>query len=156
LQRLNFDKNLVNLVSGPHFLEWNIALDRVAIKIILQSQLQVALYPCAADTANGIGYGSYNYPFSYDEHNTFYKLLNLNIIFAMDTVLQRYLAYPFKQSMQNNFLRAMTNNTVFKMDIGYYNHEHYVWETAVWLQVAKTKLVYTKEGRYTIIKFIFK
>jgi len=31
--------------SGPHFLEWNIALDRVAIKTILQSQLPVALYP---------------------------------------------------------------------------------------------------------------
>ena len=137
--------------SGPDFLEWNIALDRVAIKTILQSQLPVALYPCAADTANGIGYGSYNYPFSYDEHNTFYKLPTLNFIFAMDTVLQRYLAYSFKKSKQNDFLRAMENDTVLNIEPGFYNHEHYVWETALWLQVAKMKLVYTKAGSYAII-----
>ncbi len=137
--------------SGPDFLEWNIALDRMAIKTILQSNLPVALYPCAADTANGIGYGSYNYPFSYDEHNTFYKLPNLNFIFTMDSVLQRYLAYSFIQSSQNDFLRAMENDTVLNMQPGFYNHEHYVWETAVWLQVAKMKLVYIKAGRYSII-----
>jgi len=69
----------------------------------------------------------------------------------MDTVLQRYLAYSFKKSKQNDFLRAMENDTVLKMEPGYYNHEHYVWETAVWLQVAKMKLVYTKAGSYAII-----
>lgn len=137
--------------AGPDFLEWNVALDRVAIKTILHSKLPVALYPCAADTANGIGYGSYNYPFSYDEHNSFYKLPNLNFIFKMDTVLQCYLAYSFKQSMQNDFLRAMENDTVLNMVPGYYNHEHYLWETAVWLQVAKMKLVYTKAKKYSII-----
>ena len=53
--------------SGPDFLEWNVALDKIAIKTLLCSDLPIALYPYAADTANGIGigYGSYNYPFSY-------------------------------------------------------------------------------------------
>lgn len=137
--------------SGSKFLEWNVALDQIAIKTILNSVLPIALYPCAADSANGIGYGTYNYPFSYDEHNTFYKLPNLKFISKMDTVLQRYLAYSFKQSLQNDFLRAMENDTILNISPDDYNDEHYVWETAVWLQVAKMKIVYNNQGKHIII-----
>ncbi len=137
--------------SGPKFLEWNIALDRVAIKTMINTKLPVVLYPCAADTANGIGYGSHNYPFSYDEYNSYYKLPNINFIHKMDTVLQRYLAYSFTGARQNDFLRAMENDSILNINPPDYNHEHYIWETGVWLEVAKMKLILNKSGKYTII-----
>ena len=137
--------------SGPDFLEWNVALDPVAIKTMLHSRLPIALYPCAADSANGIGYGSYNYPFSYDEYNTFYRLPNLNFINKMDPALQRYLAYAFQCTNRNDFLRAMQNDSILSNSNGRYNHEHYVWETAIWLNVAKMKLVSDKTGTNKII-----
>jgi pyrimidine-specific ribonucleoside hydrolase len=137
--------------SGPDFLEWNIALDREALKTIITSELPVALYPCAAESPNGKGYGSYNYPFSYSSNNTFYSLSNLNFISQMDTVLQRYLAYAFNRCMQNDFLRAMENDSVIKINPPNYSNEHYVWETAIWLNVAKMKLVSNQNGIYKII-----
>lgn len=137
--------------SGPDFLEWNVALDKVAIETILSSDLPIALYPCAADTANGFAYGSCNYPFSYDEHNTYYKLPNMNFINKMDTLLQRYLAFAFQRTQRNDFLRAMENDTLLSSSISNYNHEHYVWETAIWLEVAKLKLICNPEGNYKIV-----
>lgn len=137
--------------SGTDFLEWNVALDRNALVTILKSNLPIALYPCAADKPNGMGYGSYNYPFSYDEHNTYYKLPNLNFIPQMDITLQRYLAFVFTKSSRRDFLRAMENDSLLTQVLPTYKNEHYVWETAIWLNVAKLKLAHTKEGIYRIM-----
>ncbi len=137
--------------SGADFLEWNVALDRNAIITLLKSNLPIALYPCAADKPNGMAYGSYNYPFSYDKHNTYYKLPNLNFVRQMNTALQRYLAFSFTQSPRKDFLRAVENDSLLNHSVPNYNNEHYVWETAIWLNVAKLKIVYTKEGKYRIL-----
>jgi pyrimidine-specific ribonucleoside hydrolase len=137
--------------SAPDFLEWNVALDQIAIKTLLCSDLPIALYPCAAGTANAMGYGNYHHSFSYDEHNTFFKLPDLKFINKMDKKLQRYLAYAFNESERNDFLRAMENDSILTNPLPDYAYEHYVWETSIWLNVARLDIVCDKTGRYKVV-----
>lgn len=68
-----------------NFIEWNVALDPLAIVCLLRSNLPIALYPCAANHGSEKGYGG---PvFSSDEHNTYWKLPDLRFIARMDPPL---------------------------------------------------------------------
>ena len=69
---------------APNYIEWNVALDPQAIVCLLRSNLPIALYPDAANNAGDKGYGVFSPAFSYDEHNTFYKLPDLRFIPQMD------------------------------------------------------------------------
>lgn len=90
----------IHLSAGStslEFMEWNVLLDRHAIVRLLRSELPVAIYPC----------GSKGGAFSYDEHNTFWKLYDLQFVRQLDPRLQRYLAYAFERSNCMGFLHAL-------------------------------------------------
>jgi hypothetical protein len=133
------------------YIEWNVALDPQAIVCLLRSDLPIALYPDAANNAEAKGYGVFSPAFSYDEHNTFWKLLDLRFIRQMDAPLRRYLEYAFSRSSRVDFLRAMEVDGP-PLDEALLAKEHYVWETAVWICVSGRKLVKRADGTCRIIQ----
>jgi len=135
---------------APGYIEWNVALDRLAIVCLLRSDLPIALYPDAANNAKDKGYGVFSPGFSYDEHNTYWKLPDLRFIPRMDPPLRRYLEYAFSRSARVDFLRALEVDGP-ALDEGLLAKEHYVWETAVWICVSGRKLVKRADGRCRIV-----
>lgn len=139
--------------SAPVYLEWNVALDTTAVVCLLRSELPIAIYPCAAANKDSVGYGSKNYPFSYDIHNTYYKLTNLSFIEKMDPKLQRYLKYAYGRVCRTDFLRCMDSDSIFTVKKDIFSTESYVWETAIWINISGRRLVKTDEGDYRIKSF---
>jgi len=134
----------------PGYIAWNVALDPLAVVCLLRSDLPIALYPNAANNAAAKGYGVFSPAFSYDEHNTFWKLLDLRFIRRMDAPLRRYLEYAFSRSSRVDFLRAMEVDGP-ALDENLLAKEHYVWETAVWICVTGRKLVRRADGTHRIV-----
>jgi hypothetical protein len=137
--------------SAPGYLEWNVALDRNAIVCLLRSQLPLALYPCAADNARGVGYDVHSPAHSYDSHNTYYKLPNLQFIERMQPQLRRYLEFAFARSVRMDFLRALDEDAASPVEAALFSKEHYVWETGVWLCATQRRLVRRADGHYRIV-----
>lgn len=133
------------------YVEWNVALDPWAIVCLLRSDLPIALYPCAANNSGDRGYGGLSPAFSYDEHNTFYKLPDLQFIRDMDPPLRRYLEFALSRSARVDFLRA-TEVDATGFDLGLLNKEHYVWETAVWACVSGRKLIRRADGTSRLVR----
>ncbi|MCS7306162.1 MAG: hypothetical protein NZ602_13785 [Thermoguttaceae bacterium] len=132
------------------YIEWNVALDPQAIVCLLRSELPIALYPCAANNAGSKGYGVFSPAFSYDPHNTFWKLPNRRFIRQMDPPLRRYLEYALGRANRVDFLRAVEVDGP-PLDEGLFGAEHYVWETAVWLCLTGRKLVRRADGSHRIV-----
>lgn len=112
--------------------EWNVALDELAFTRLMQSDLPISLYPCAdADSA-----------FAYGEHNTFWTLPNLHFVREIDPRLRNYVIFALGRMIRADFLSVLDG----KLDEGdaqdRLNRVHNVWETAVWLNVARRKVVY--------------
>ena len=112
--------------------EWNVALDPLAFIRLMQSDLPIALYPCAdVDGA-----------FAYGEHNTYWNLPNLHFVREMDPKLRNYVIFALGRLIRADFLRAL-NGALDEGDAqDLINRVHHVWETAIWLNVAKRKVVY--------------
>ena len=153
-----FEKRLacLHLCAGgssppaTNYIEWNVALDPHAIVCLLRSKLPIALYPDAANNAGGKGYGVFSPAFSYDEHNTFWKLPDLRFVPRMEPPLRRYLEYAFSRSSRVDFLRA-TEMDGPPLDEKLWSKEHYVWETAVWICLSGRKLVKRADGTHRIL-----
>ena len=135
---------------APNYIEWNVALDPQAIVCLLRSDLPIALYPDAANNAGDKGYGVFSPAFSYDEHNTYWKLPDLRFIPQMDAPLRRYLEYAFSRSSRVDFLRALEVDGP-PLDEALLAKEHYVWETAVWICLSGRKLVKRADGTYRLV-----
>jgi pyrimidine-specific ribonucleoside hydrolase len=138
--------------SAAGHLEWNVALDRQAIVCLLRNQLPVALYPCAADNARDVGYGIHSPAHSYDSHNTYYKLPNLQFIPQMQPQLRRYLEFAFTRAVRVDFLRALDEDANPPLEAKLLSKEHYVWETGVWICVTGRRLVRHADGHYRIVR----
>ena len=135
---------------APNYIEWNVVLDPLSIVCLLRSDLPIALYPDAANNARDQGYGVFSPAFSYDDHNTYYKLPDLRFISRMHAPLRRYLEYAFSQSARPDFLRAMEVDGP-PLEEQLLAKEHYVWETAVWICVSGRKLVKRADGTHRMI-----
>jgi pyrimidine-specific ribonucleoside hydrolase len=135
---------------APNYIEWNVALDPQAIVCLLRSNLPIALYPCAANNAGDKGYGVFSPAFSYDEHNTYWKLPDLLFLPQMDAPLRRYLEYAFSRSSRVDFLRALEVDGP-PLGEALLAKEHKVWETAVWICLSGRKLVQRPDGSHRII-----
>lgn len=129
--------------SSEHFMEWNIALDTLAAARVLRSGMRIILYPCA--TENG--------PFDKGVNNSFWALRDLDWILGMpDARMRNYLAYNIlRKSDRPDFLSYLEGPlpesdaavlSSFRSDRFYGSGgAHYVWETAVWLNLASLVLV---------------
>lgn len=127
--------------SSPGYLEWNVALDPNAIVRLLRSHLPIDIFPCA--TRDG--------PFSYESHNSYWKLPDLRFVEQMNPKLRRYLDYAFGRVCQCDFLRAIDEDAPTAEPKEVYSHPHNVWETAVWMTVSDRVLVHHKDGSFGIV-----
>jgi hypothetical protein len=136
---LGTDKG-ANAIPGG---EWNVALDVYAFVRILRSDLPIAIFPPACK----------NGAFVLCHHNTYWKLPSLQFIRSMNKKLQCYLDYAFEKTLRYDFLRTMdvgkvADSTTIAND---FPTPHHVWETALWLQVSKHKLIERGRGNYKIV-----
>ncbi len=122
--------------------EWNVALDVFAFTRILKSDLPVAIYPCAGKDGG----------FIKDQHNTYWRLPDMEFTKQMDPQLRQYLDFTFNQKLQYDFLRAMDTAYPVNINIDQYPQPFHVWESAIWLKATRREIVYTPEGEYHLIK----
>jgi len=113
------------------FLEWNVMLDPKAIVCLLRSDLPIAIYPC----------GTKDGAFAYGPNNSYWLLPDLNFIRRMDSKLQRYAAYAFERSSRSDFLGFLEDDLPEEVVDRVCSRRHNVWETALWAQVSRRKLV---------------
>jgi hypothetical protein len=117
-------------------------LDVYAFRRLLQSDLPIALYPCA--TQDGA--------FALGPNNTYWQMPNLAFIGQMHPQLRRYLDFAFGKSLRHDFLRAMeVDGPADTTARAAYAKPHHVWETALWMSVAERQLVRRADGRYHLI-----
>ncbi len=138
--------------SSEDFLEWNIALDTLAAARVLRSGMKIVLYPCATEEG----------PFNKGVHNSFWALWDLDWILDMpDKRLRNYLVYNILRKRDRpDFLSYLEDSLPeedaatlldFRSDRFYGSGGcHYVWETAVWMQVASLVLV-ERDGQGRIV-----
>ena len=126
--------------SSLGYLEWNIALDPNAAVRLLRSHLRVDIYPCA--TKDG--------PFSYEPHNSYWKLPDLHFVEQMQPQLRRYLDFALGRVCRCDFLRAMEEDSPAEVN-ELHSHPHHVWETALWMEVSNRRLVQHNDGSYAIV-----
>jgi len=120
--------------------EWNVALDPLAFIRIMQSNLPIALYPCA-DVDGAFAYGN---------HNTYWNLPDLHFVREMDPRLRNYVIFALGRLLLADFLRAL-DGTLDEGDAqDRLNRVHHVWETAIWLNVSGRKVVY-RENAWRIV-----
>lgn len=123
------------------FLEWNVMLDPQAIVCLLRSDLPIAVYPC----------GTKDGAFAYGSHNSYWLLENLEFIRRMDPLLQRYAAYSFERSAKSDFLRVLDDPVPEDVMTRICARQHNVWETAIWMNASRRKLVKRADGHYRIV-----
>lgn len=121
--------------------EWNVALDVLAFRRLLASDLNIGLYPCA----------SVDGAFSYGIHNTYWNLPDRHFIRDMDPRIRNYLIFALGRQIRADFLRSMN----VPMDEGLANDKinavHHVWETAIWLNVSQRKVV-RRKGKWELVQ----
>lgn len=134
----------VHLCAGsapPGYLEWNVKLDPHAFVRVLRSNLPVAVYPCADQSG----------PWGLGQHNTFWQLPDFGLIRRVAPPLRRYLAFVFERIVRADFLVGMEDDVPEEVVSRIAGLRHSVWETDVWMHVAKRKLVRRAETGYYIV-----
>lgn len=122
--------------------EWNVALDVFAFTRILQSDLPVAIYPCAGKDGG----------FIKDQNNTYWRLPDMEFTKQMDRRLRQYLDFAFNRKLQYDFLRAMDAAYPVNINIDQYPKPFHVWESAIWLKATQREIVCTPGEEYSLIK----
>lgn len=134
----------VHLSAGSttlDYLEWNIYLDPIAARRVVDSGLPLALYPCASDVDC----------YTLDAHNTVWWLEDLAWIEQMHPALRRYLLYGLGGETRIDFLRALDEDPSPAVARRVYERRHAVWETAAWMIVSGSALVRRADGTHRII-----
>jgi hypothetical protein len=121
--------------------EWNVALDRWAFIRLLQSDLPIALYPCA--TKNGA--------FSYGSNNTYWNFIDLSFIARLDAGLRNYVIYALARMNRPDFLACLDGALSAEPAEDRLTHPHHVWETAIWLNVTRQKLAMGDTGEFSVV-----
>ncbi|MEU4014456.1 nucleoside hydrolase [Microbacterium sp. NPDC028030] len=134
----------VHLSAGSttlDYLEWNIYLDPIAARRVVDSGLPLALYPCASAVDC----------YTPDVHNTVWWLEDLAWIERMHPALRRYLLYGLGGETRIDFLRALDEDPSRAAAGRVYGRRHAVWETAAWLIVSGSAVVRRADGTHRII-----
>lgn len=134
----------IHLSAGSEtldYLEWNVYLDPIAVTRLVESDLPMALYPCA--TAVDC--------FSYGTHNTLWWLEDFTWLDSLDPALRRYLLYGLGASTRIDFLRALDEDPPHEIVREVYGRRHAVWETAAWVEASRSAIVRRADGTHAII-----
>lgn len=134
----------VHLSAGSttlDYLEWNIYLDPIAARRVVDSGLPLALYPCASAIDC----------YTPDQHNTVWWLEDLAWIRGMHPALRRYLLYGLGGEPRVDFLRALDEDPTAEVADRVYERRHAVWETAAWMIASGSALVRRADGSHRII-----
>lgn len=123
------------------YLEWNIYLDPVAARRLVDSGLPLALYPCASAVDC----------YTPDRHNTVWWLDDLAWIADMHPALRRYLLYGLGGESRIDFLRALDEDASPEAAQRVFERRHAVWETAAWMVVSDSALVRRADGSHRIV-----
>jgi hypothetical protein len=121
--------------------EWNVALDPWAFIRLLQSDLPIALYPCA--TKDGA--------FSYGPHNTHWKFQDLSFVSRLDPGLRNYVIYALARLNRPDFLACLDGELPLDAASDRITHPHHVWETAVWLNVTRQQLAAGNGSEFSLV-----
>lgn len=134
----------IHLSAGSEtldYLEWNVYLDPIAVTRLVESDLAMALYPCA--TAVDC--------FSYGTHNTLWWLEGFAWLDGLDPAIRRYLLYGLGASTRIDFLRALDEDPPSETVRQVYARRHAVWETAAWVEASRSAIVRRAGGTYAIV-----
>jgi hypothetical protein len=121
--------------------EWNVALDPWAFIRLLQSDLPIALYPCS--TQDGAH--------AYGTNNTYWNFKDLNFFSRLDRRLRNYGIYALARMNRPDFLACLDGELPIEAASDRLTHPHHVWETAVWLNVTRRKLIRRANSEYAIV-----
>jgi hypothetical protein len=121
--------------------EWNVALDPWAFIRLLQSDLPIALYPCA--TKDGA--------FSYGPNNTYWKFQDLSFVTRLDAGLRNYVIYALARMNRPDFLACLDGELPAEAASDRITHSHHVWETAVWLNVTRQQLASSNRNDFSLV-----
>lgn len=134
----------VHLSAGSttlEYLEWNVYLDPIAARRVVDSGLPLALYPCASAVDC----------YTLDVHNTVWWLEDLAWIEHMHPGLRRYLLYGLGGQSRIDFLRALDEDPTPEAARRVFERRHAVWETAAWMIVSGSQLVRRADGTHRIV-----
>lgn len=134
--------------NHPDFLEWNVALDTNAFVSILESDIPIALYPCAAGYVGEEDYGKFN-AFVSDGGNTYYYLESLSFINEMAEPLKQYFDFVYSREARIDYLSILDRPYSGRGEM--FKRGQHMWETAIWMQVADLELVKRDNGKCEII-----
>ena len=134
--------------NHPGFLEWNVALDTIAFVSVMESDLPINIYPCAAGKVKKEDESKFN-AFVKDNNNTFYLLSSLSFVNSYPDRLKNYMQYAISREIKAGFLAIL--DSAFTADKSIFATPHRTWETAIWMQVAGLKLTKRSNGEYTIM-----
>lgn len=123
------------------YLEWNIYLDPIAARRVVDSGLPLALYPCASALDC----------YTLDVHNTVWWLEDLTWIDRMHPALRRYLLHGLGGEPRIDFLRALDEDPSPEATRRVFERRHAVWETAPWMIVSESALVRRIDGSHRIV-----
>ncbi len=130
------------------FLEWNVALDTIAFVSVMESDLPVNIYPCAAGEVKKEDESKFN-AFVKDNSNTFYLLSSLSFVNSYPDKLKNYIQYALDREIKAGYLAIL--DSAFAADKSIFDRPHRTWETAIWMQVAGLKLTERSNGEYSIM-----
>jgi len=138
----------VHINAGTYpagYLEWNVMLDPFAFQRLVESDLPIALYPCATEKG----------PFDKGRNNTFWQMPDLDWVGKMPPKLRRYLGFALQRVHRMDFLRALEEDwpeleAPGAFDPNFHRH-HDVWETAIWMEVAKLRLVQRSDRSHRLL-----
>ena len=123
------------------FIEWNVQLDVHAFVRLLRSDLPIAIYPCGAEKS----------AWDMGQHNTYWKLLNMEFVRNVHPRLQSYLAFAIERSTRMDYLCAVEDLIAPEVLERICKREHSVWETAVWAEIANRRLVRCADGTHRLV-----
>tara|TARA_R110002050_G_scaffold169807_1_gene301637 strand:+ start:12502 stop:13698 length:1197 start_codon:yes stop_codon:yes gene_type:complete len=124
--------------NHPNFLEWNVALDTLAFVSVVESGLPINLYPCAAGKVKKVDESKFN-AFVKDNNNTYYILSSLDFVNQLPHNIKHYIQYAVNRETKPGYLAML--DSAFHSDNSVFNRTHHSWETAIWMQVSRLKLV---------------
>jgi len=121
--------------------DWNVALDTWAFVRLLQSDLPIAIYPCSTQQD----------PYAYGIHNTYWKFPDLSFVSRLDRRLRNYVLYALARMNRPDFLACLDGELPIEAASARLAQPHNVWETAVWLNVTRRKLIRRANNEYAVI-----